>query len=117
MTLEIRNSKNRGRGVFTTKEIQKGIILHKAPVIIEHQNDIGKLNKYCFGWTTDKVAIALGFGSLFNHSERPNAFFKTVNNTKFPEIHFIAKKKIKAGQEIFIDYGDLYEYDWKEKSY
>ena len=64
------------------------------------------LHDYYFLWPDPNGAacIALGFGSLYNHSWAPNAnIIMDVNHSSF-EIHCI--KDIEAGTEIFIDYTD-----------
>ena len=48
-------------------------------------------------------ALALGHGSLYNHSDESNAFVEMEDSTNL--LYFYALKKIKAGEEITIDYG------------
>ena len=36
------------------------------------------LKDYCFNWAEGKVALALGYGSIYNHSYRPNARYDDV---------------------------------------
>jgi uncharacterized protein len=98
-----------GRGIFATRTIQKGELIHEAPVIVCPDDEYKKLQKtvlrnYYFNWgeNYDHVAIALGYGSLFNHSYSPNAMFE--NNLKKETVDFFALKKIKTGEEILVNY-------------
>ena len=62
------------------------------------------MHDFYFLWGEDPIsgAIALGYGSLYNHSAEPNAIFELDfdNNT----IDFICIREIPAGKEILIDY-------------
>lgn len=102
-----------GRGVFTTKVLKKGQLIEKSPVILipckeKKIFDRGTLARYFYNFG-DTGAIALGIGSLFNHSIKPNVYF----NVKYREkaIEFRAVRDIKAGKQLFIDYGyDVHKY-------
>ena len=60
-----------------------------------------KLAQYVFNWSEGVVAIALGYGSLYNHSYRPNAkFYSEGSLTQV----FYAIRDIDAGEEITVDY-------------
>jgi SET domain-containing protein len=58
------------------------------------------LGNYVFVWEDNKFAVALGYGSLYNHSYEPNA--KYIR--KKDKILFQAIKDIKSGEEITINY-------------
>ena len=59
---------------------------------------------YVFTWINEEqeyVALSLGYGSIYNHSESPNAKYQMT----LPDImEFIALRPIKAGEEITINY-------------
>jgi SET domain-containing protein len=106
--LEVRQSKY-GRGVFATRDIQSGELIHVAPVIVLSKEECETaestiLANYVFSWRkkTGRCALALGYGSLFNHSYTPNAKYKL--RTKKDTIEFFAYTDIKAGDEIFVNY-------------
>lgn len=106
--IEVKESKY-GRGVFATCDIQKGELIHEAPVIVSPSKDYRYLKKtimmeYVFWWNPDhdECALALGYGSLFNHSYTPNALFEL--NFANKTIDFYALNHIKTGEEIFINY-------------
>jgi SET domain-containing protein len=98
-----------GRGIFATRDIEKGELIHEAPVIVSPKEEYKYLKKtmlmeYVFWWgeNLDECALALGYGSLFNHSYAPNALFKL--NLKNKSIDFFANTNIKTGEEIRINY-------------
>jgi uncharacterized protein len=99
------------RGVFATRDIQKGELIHEAPVIPypnEEHDFIEKtiLADYVYEYGANHTAILLGYGSLFNHSYKPNTTYDiNFNNHTFD---FYAYTDIKAGDEILINYnGDV----------
>ncbi|MFJ8529385.1 SET domain-containing protein [Bacillus sp. NPDC094106] len=99
------------RGVFATRDIKKGELLHEAPVISypneEHQFiEKTLLADYAFEYGINHSAILLGYGMLFNHAYKPNATYEiNFDNHTF---EFYAYKDIKAGEEILINYnGDV----------
>jgi uncharacterized protein len=106
--LEVKQSQY-GRGIFATRDIKKDELLEVSPVIVFPKDEYKYLKKttlidYVFWWGTnyDDCALALGVGSLFNHSSTPNAIFK--RKFKKGTIKFFAYTDIKAGEEIKINY-------------
>lgn len=63
----------------------------------------GFLERYYFEFDEKHSALALGYGSLYNHSKNPNANYSV--DTKEKEIVIYARKDIKKGSQIFISYG------------
>lgn len=112
--LEVRNTELKGRGVFATKQIEKDIVVEKSPVLLlspetsEEILTLTGLDHYCYDFD-GRTAIALGFGSLFNHSDTPNCDWYEVCNT----IVFITNQTVKANEEITIDYGVELWFDLK----
>jgi len=100
---------NGGRGIFAFANIEKGEIIERCPIIVINEDEVKLLEKsellnYYFMWgeNKEKVAICLGFGSLYNHSYEPNATYE-----KFPEdnlIKFVAIKDIEKNEEITVNY-------------
>ena len=106
--MEVRHSKF-GRGVFATRDYSNGEIIEVCPVIVLDEADTKIIDKtilynYYFSWGADidKAAIALGNGSLYNHSYHPNA--KYIKKFDKDEVHFVAIKTILNGEEIFVNY-------------
>ena len=98
-----------GRGVFAAKAIKSGGIIETCPVIDLPDKDRQQLKdselyNYYFLWGKEQnhAAIALGFGSLYNHSYDPNATY--VKRIDEGLIDFIALKPIKKDEEITVNY-------------
>src|SRR5574343_207342 len=111
--LFVSNAGHKGRGVFTSKLLKKGDLIEICPVIEvsykDHQKMVGHiLENYTFVWNTKKrrAAIILGYGSLYNHSGKPNADY--LKRLKDGVMIFKALKNIKPGEEITIDYGEMH---------
>jgi SET domain-containing protein len=120
MTIFIDVSPGKGLGMFASKDFKKGEIIEVCPVIELSPKDSDVIDKtllsnYNFMWGKGGRggAICLGYGSIYNHSHEPNAEFETDEANR--RMVFSAKKDIKKGEEIFIDYDwDLEENtpDW-----
>ena len=63
-----------------------------------------KLHDYYFlwGWEDNECAIALGYGSLYNHAYDPNARY--LVDIDHDAIEIIARRDIPAGEEITVSY-------------
>jgi uncharacterized protein len=107
--LYIADSPNRGRGVFTSKNLKTGDLIETSPVIVmnsEEKNLLDKtlLHDYIFLWGKNETecCIALGYLSIYNHDYKSNAeyemdFLKSV-------IRIRTVRNIKKREEIFINY-------------
>jgi SET domain-containing protein len=107
--LEVRQTKLKGRGVFTTRDISQGEIIEVCPIIELPEGDtphidVTKLYNYYFNWgeKLNKVAIALGYGSLYNHSYTPNAVYEKDFSRNL--LVFRSLSDIQAGEEITVNY-------------
>ncbi|MER2090523.1 SET domain-containing protein [Sporosarcina sp. JAI121] len=107
----IKDTGKYGRGIFATRDIKNGELIEISPVLTSSKNDWKYLEKtvlydYCFTWgeNYEHTAIALGYGSLYNHSYSPNAMF--TNNIDNLSIDFYAIADINDGQEITINYNE-----------
>ena len=101
--------KNAGRGVFAAQNIEKDEVIEVCPLIIAPKNDMPNLREsilvtysFYFGKKKERLAVALGFGSIYNHSYTPNATYKI--KVKEKTINFIAIKDIKKNDEITVNY-------------
>ena len=105
--IEVKRVPKKGLGVFARKMIPKGTVIERVPVIVMPLQDVfnqtpePKLAEYVFNWDEDTVAIALGYGSLYNHSYRPNARFDAKSGRTQV---FTAIRNIEAGEEITVNY-------------
>ncbi|MEK7063305.1 MAG: SET domain-containing protein [Patescibacteria group bacterium] len=101
---------NAGRGVFATITIAEGELIESCPVIeLTSRWDrrllkLTELRNYYFLWgePQTQVAVALGYGSLYNHSYSPNAKYKKLDEEKC--INFYAIRDIAPGDEILVNY-------------
>jgi len=98
-----------GRGVFAKRDIKKDELIEKCPVIEVPKYDVSNVREsilvtyfFYFGKNKQRLAIALGFGSIYNHSYKPNATYKIRHKEK--TIDFIALKNIKKDDEITVNY-------------
>ncbi|MGH3930525.1 MAG: SET domain-containing protein-lysine N-methyltransferase [Pseudonocardiaceae bacterium] len=62
------------------------------------------LFNYYFYWEGDAAAIALGYGSLYNHSASPRARYRKIFDAGVVE--FVVVCDIEPGYEITVDYTD-----------
>ena len=100
------NIKNSGRGVFSTRAYTIGEIIEVCPCIKqEYKYAKGEISKYVYDYNQKYCIIALGFCSIYNHKDDPNAKW-TIINTE--QIKMVALKNIRQGEEIFISYGSDY---------
>ena len=121
--LFVARTSDRGRGVFTNADIQEGAVIELCPVIVFGKKDRMQIDgtflyEYYFEWGKrgNKGAIALGFGSIYNHSYQPNARYEP--DFDLHVLEFIAIRDIAAGEEITTNYNYDPEDDslvWWEK--
>lgn len=95
------------RGLIAQKEIKKGRIIERCPVVLVGKEEESALKqtvlwKYYYEWDNEYHAIVLGYGSLINHSYTPNARYVFDYKNKL----FIVKaiKNIKKDEEITVNY-------------
>ncbi len=107
--LVIAPSANRGRGVFTTKNIAAGTVIEISPVIElspkdRKQIEETKLFHYIFEWgkSKRKAAVALGYVSMYNHSFSPNCEYEMDYENLNMTVRTI--KAVKKGEELYFSY-------------
>ncbi len=103
----VKQIKGKGRGVFARRPIVRGEVIEQVPMIVmpgtEFEQGLSStlLADYCFAWGDNQVALALGYGSIYNHSYTPNARYDDVGpRTKV----FTALRAIEPGEEITVNY-------------
>jgi uncharacterized protein len=95
-----------GRGVIATTEIAKGETIEVCPILELAEGDTsGLLDDYTvsLGDGSTGVALLLGYGSLYNHSDDANAEYLAVAEDAYS---FVALRDIAAGEEVTISYGE-----------
>lgn len=102
-----KQARGRGRGVFARCFIPAQTVIETVPVLVWPADELQRLgpqeilSRYVFHWSKGHVALALGFGSLYNHSYDPNARCVDIApRTK----RFIAIRDIEADEEITFNY-------------
>jgi uncharacterized protein len=107
--IEVRATAERGRGVFAVDAIAEGVEIEECPVIVVPAAEVPALvqtvlRDYHFLWgpAGDASAIALGYGSLYNHADDPNALY--VRKTDLGVLSFVSIRAIRAGEEITVSY-------------
>tara|TARA_Y100000593_G_C4277702_1_gene321019 strand:- start:326 stop:790 length:465 start_codon:yes stop_codon:yes gene_type:complete len=111
--LEIRRSPIAGLGVFTNSDMEAHELIESAPVVLFHRSVFETVNTffevrttlmdYPFAWNNGQLAISQGYGGMYNHSTyEPSVLWKC--NYELPSLEFYTRRKIKAGEELFIRY-------------
>lgn len=106
VSIEIRHIRGKGRGVFARVLIPEGTVFERVPLLVIpaaevlEGEDSRVLQDYVFEYKKD-VALALGYGSLYNHSYNPNARYDDAGR-QIKE--FRALRDIHPGEEITINY-------------
>ena len=107
--LYIAETEKRGRGVFCARDIEKGELIEMCPLIKipnKQLEYIGKTVLYDYYFLLDdkdhSTCIALGYGSLYNHSPKPNA--EVLMDADAELMYVECLENIQAGSEILISY-------------
>ncbi|MBS1599191.1 MAG: SET domain-containing protein-lysine N-methyltransferase [Bacteroidetes bacterium] len=112
----IDDTENKGRGVFTSQDIQKNSVIEISPVIVMNSKDRKLLDQtllhdYIFEWgyNQDQCCMALGYVAVYNHSYESNCEYEM--NYDEDVITVKAIRFIKSGEELSINYNG----DWNNK--
>lgn len=108
--LKVKLFKGMGRGLVSCKPIKKGQVIHIAEIIHLNPKDAKTvsrtlLDSYVYAIKGQSVGIALGLGSLFNHAEDNNTNFEVILRQNRYMIKYTAKRDIKKGEQLFLNYG------------
>ncbi|MBI2798527.1 SET domain-containing protein-lysine N-methyltransferase [Candidatus Saccharibacteria bacterium] len=103
----IKETQNKGRGVFAEKDYKKGELIEICPVVVLSAKqrqliDKTELFNYYFGWEDGQAGIVLGYGMMYNHSFRPNAEYS--KNFLDRTVAVLAHQNIKSNSEITVNY-------------
>ncbi|KAF9291800.1 hypothetical protein BGZ68_002179 [Mortierella alpina] len=106
--LRIQDCGPKGRGVVTTTLIPARAVIDISPILLFPSEEYSlhgqytQLDHYTYRWQGG-MALALGLGSMFNHSNKPNVGFQRDFVNKV--IRYSAMRDIQAGEELCISYG------------
>lgn len=99
---KLRLGKSHGVGVFAAADIKAGEVVEEIPMLSQTDSF---LSDYTFGHNKQHL-LALGYGSLYNHSDDPN-----ITHSISPQgniITYTANRDIAEGTQCTISYGNLY---------
>jgi hypothetical protein len=107
VTVRVEVVPGKGRGVIAARSIAAGERIELAPVVVipaESRVDVEKtlIDHYVYEWSQGRLAIALGYGSIYNHSYTPNARYVKHDDTS--ALEYVALVDIPAGAEITVNY-------------
>ncbi|KAF9934896.1 hypothetical protein FBU30_010163 [Linnemannia zychae] len=106
--LRIQECGAKGRGVVTTTVIPARTVIDISPILLfptEEYSSHGQytqLDHYTYRWKGG-MALALGLGSMFNHSNTPNVGFQRDFENSL--IRYSALREILPDEELCISYG------------
>lgn len=96
------------RGLIATRKIKKDEVVERCPAVVypKKPHIIAQtiFDHYVFEWDDTHEALALGYGSLCNHSYERNVYVDFDYDTK--EFFFTALRDIVEGEELLISYSD-----------
>lgn len=102
----------KGRGVVANRPIRQGEVIERSPVIVLPVEQCAHLEQtllenYVFLWGPAKetLAVALGLGSLFNHSYEPNVVYTRELDTQ--TLVFTALADIATDTELTVNYNGV----------
>lgn len=99
----VKKSRLHGYGVFAGKDFRKGEVIEECYFILSKGGD-KKLEDFYFDAGRNKYALFTGFGSVYNHTDEPNADYKL--NLKRRVAVITAERSIHKGEEIYVSYGE-----------
>lgn len=117
--LFVKKIEGKGRAVFCKEFISKDEPFEVCPVLVIPAEDYetvkgSRLIDYFFSFNKEEntLALALGFGSLYNHAINSNAVYYLNRQQKV--ITYYALEDIPAGTEICINYAGEHGEEFKE---
>ena len=105
--LYIGNAGRKGLGVFADVNIPARKWIEVCPVVLLKDPWAEEVDKFYYEWDDETWALAMGFGSFYNHAVHPTATFQISHVRGYPTKPTVGIKslgKIKKGTEITINY-------------
>ncbi len=104
MSVTIKKDRKKGRGVYTNRRLRKGEIVEECELLLIPLSKVpAEIEGHVFEYTPKTAAIALGNGSLYNHSDHPNCVF--FFNYRRQKLLFKTLRAIKKDEELTVEYG------------
>ncbi len=106
MSLELRDSRIHGKGVFTTVSVRKHAVICKVAIVRTITEDRpldaskGELWHHCHWYPDGEMVLLDEPFCYFNHSCQPNIFYYTVNRT----MYCLAMRNIAQDEELTLEY-------------
>lgn len=112
-------TEEKGRGVFTEKQIEAGTVIETAPVLVMNPDDRPLLDQtilhdYIFEWQPDGMdlcCMALGWIPMYNHSYCANCEYFMDYDDQTMYIQTV--RNIESGEELTINYNGDWDDDKK----
>jgi SET domain-containing protein len=100
----------KGRGVFAARAFGAGEVVEECPVVLlrkPYEVLHKELKTIAFHWPTPKgkaatQALALGYGSLYNHANPSNMRYET--DVEALVLRLVAVRDVRADEELTINY-------------
>ena len=100
----------KGRGVFALRSFGEGEVVEVCPVVLLHApfDDLPEeLQTLVYDWESlagepDTFALALGYGSLYNHDNPANLRYEADESGLL--LSLTAVRRIDAGEELSVNY-------------
>jgi SET domain-containing protein len=100
----VRKSPIHGYGVFANQTFQADEVIEECYALTSQEKQTAAHFDYYYFIVDAQDLLLLGNGSIYNHSDHPNAVFEFDPNTR--TMFFRATTTIRSGEEIFISYGE-----------
>jgi SET domain-containing protein len=108
--VEVKSSPIHGLGVFAIEEIKKDEVIEECHLItlpFKPDEQVSFLCDYKYNYpaegNVEEFVLALGNGSIYNHSKNNNAYWR--NHSEYKAFQYFAIRDIEVGEEICIYYG------------
>lgn len=101
--VELKDSEVDGRGVYATRDFEVGEVVELWDALIVPKKDTPWIDKtelysHYYAWSEGRAALALGLGSMYNHSYSPNCEYRVKLNVN--KIEFKVLQAIKKGKKF-----------------
>ena len=113
--MNVRQAGDKGKGVFANKRYAKGALVLSHEILAVPDGKSAKVRETFFDdymfFIGGVYFLALGEGSLLNHSADPNLYYTFRKKTR--RIEFYALRTLRKDEELTIDY-EWDSYPWEK---